>query len=95
MKNKDIRILFEPASCGLSHVMRCLALAGGLRKEGFKVGFALKDTLILKDDFSKVLDHAKKDDFVYLDCPYHPLSKTANFTSYTMNNFGEEQQKRL
>lgn len=46
MKNRNIKILFEPASCGLSHVMRCLALAQGLRKEGFMVGFALKNTLV-------------------------------------------------
>lgn len=46
MGNKNKKILFEPASCGLSHVMRSLALAGGLRKEGFKIGFALKNSLV-------------------------------------------------
>jgi DNA adenine methylase len=33
--------------------------------------------------------------FVYFDPPYRPLSKTANFTSYSKFEFGDEAQKRL
>lgn len=46
-------------------------------------------------DFSSILNEAKKDDFIYLDPPYYPTSKTANFTSYTSKNFGTTDLKRL
>ncbi len=38
---------------------------------------------------------AEKGDFVYFDPPYHPLSKTASFTSYTEDGFTIKQQKLL
>jgi DNA adenine methylase len=47
-------------------------------------------------DYKKILvEKAEKDDFVYLDPPFHPISKTANFTSYTNNGFTFEDQKEL
>jgi DNA adenine methylase len=45
--------------------------------------------------FRDVLTSAKKGDFVYFDPPYHPLSGTAYFTSYTEGSFGEEDQREL
>lgn len=36
-----------------------------------------------------------KDSLVYLDPPYRPLNKTANFTSYSENEFNDEQQLEL
>ena len=33
--------------------------------------------------------------FVYIDPPYRPLTRTADFTSYTNVEFGDEQQKQL
>jgi DNA adenine methylase len=59
------------------------------------VSRALKNAAILCDDFGRVLDYAIPGAFVYLDPPYHPLSETANFTSYTPDAFGEEDQRRL
>ena len=47
-------------------------------------------------DYKKILgEKAEKDDFVYLDPPFHPVSNTANFTSYTNNGFTLEDQKDL
>jgi DNA adenine methylase len=46
-------------------------------------------------DFSSVLVDAKKNDFVYFDPPYQPVSKTANFTSYTNKDFTYEDLQRL
>jgi len=46
-------------------------------------------------DFSAILDDVKKDDFVYFDPPYQPVSSTANFTSYTNRDFTYDDLKRL
>jgi len=47
------------------------------------------------EDFTTALTKVQKDDFVYLDPPYQPVSSTANFTSYTNDNFGYKDQERL
>ena len=47
-------------------------------------------------DYKKILvKKAEKDDFVYLDPPFYPVSNTANFTSYTNNGFSLDDQKEL
>jgi len=46
-------------------------------------------------DFSAILDDVKKNDFVYFDPPYQPVSTTANFTSYTNRNFTYADLERL
>ena len=56
---------------------------------------ALLNTIIERRDFQNVLDIAKRDDFIYFDPPYDPLSKTASFTSYTAGNFRDDDQRRL
>lgn len=55
----------------------------------------LKNAKIIQGSFETCLDHAEKGDFVYFDPPYHPLSETANFTSYTKDNFGKDSQVKL
>jgi len=47
------------------------------------------------DDFKVCLNFARKDDFVYFDPPYQPLSQTASFTGYTKDLFKEADQERL
>lgn len=54
-----------------------------------------KNIVLRCQDFASVLDAAKKDDFVYFDPPYQPVSKTANFTSYTKCEFTYDDLKRL
>ncbi len=45
--------------------------------------------------FRAVLQAARAGDFIYFDPPYAPLSATAQFTSYTADGFGPEDQRRL
>lgn len=55
----------------------------------------LKRTKIDCGDFTQceaLVDHST---FVYFDPPYRPLSKTANFTSYSKNSFEDKEQLRL
>jgi len=56
---------------------------------------ALQNTELLSGDFEVACAAARPGDFVYLDPPFHPLSDTANFTSYTAGAFGREDQLRL
>ncbi|MHA2393225.1 MAG: DNA adenine methylase [Promethearchaeota archaeon] len=46
-------------------------------------------------DFTYVLDEIEKGDLCYLDPPYFPTSKTANFTTYSRGGFQLSDQKRL
>jgi DNA adenine methylase len=59
------------------------------------VSAALQQCDIGEGHFSRVLEHARKDDLVYFDPPYDPVSKTANFTSYHRDPFGESAQRQL
>ena len=45
--------------------------------------------------FGEALDCAGDGDFVYLDPPYAPVSRTAHFTSYTTGGFGANEQAAL
>lgn len=56
---------------------------------------ALQHVTIRRDDYQTVLKRAKKGDFIYFDPPYHPLTATAAFTSYTASGFSAEDQIRL
>lgn len=56
---------------------------------------ALQDADLWLADFRGALFKARKSDFVYLDPPYVPVSKTSNFTSYTKEGFGELEQGEL
>jgi DNA adenine methylase len=58
-------------------------------------GQALEKTGLKAAHFRKTLDVARKGDFIYFDPPYHPLSKTSFFTSYTEGAFTASDQKDL
>src|SRR3989454_3863977 len=46
-------------------------------------------------DYQVATANCRRDDFVYLDPPYHPTSKSSSFTDYTAGGFAEEDQERL
>lgn len=53
------------------------------------------DISIMSGDFAQCAKDAQEGDFVYLDPPYVPLSKTSSFTSYTKEGFEDCDQKRI
>ena len=55
----------------------------------------LQGASVAHEDFTAVEDRAEAGDFVYFDPPYVPLTATANFTSYTCDKFGDDDQVRL
>lgn len=59
------------------------------------VSKALQSANIKLGDFSMCLDLAQKNDFVYFDPPYQPLSQTSSFIGYTKDLFRENDQERL
>lgn len=56
---------------------------------------ALQSVEVRHGDFEAACAEATKADFVYFDPPFHPLSDTSNFTSYTEQDFGRDAQMRL
>ena len=46
-------------------------------------------------DYTDALNYSNKDTFVYFDPPYRPLNITSGFTSYTKDDFNDEDQKNL
>ncbi len=56
---------------------------------------ALQNCQIGLHSFLAIEDMLSKDDFVYFDPPYVPLSATSNFTSYTQDGFGDDMQVAL
>ena len=59
------------------------------------VSQALAGITLKVGDFEQCLECAEPGAFVYLDPPYHPLSATARFTSYTASAFTTRDQERL
>jgi len=55
----------------------------------------LKNVRIKCGDYSQCLDFINKDTFVYIDPPYRPITETSAFTSYSENNFDDNEQIRL
>jgi DNA adenine methylase len=56
---------------------------------------ALQGVALEQRDYAALVDEAGAGDFFYFDPPYHPLSRTANFTAYTAGAFGPDDQRRL
>jgi DNA adenine methylase len=62
-----------------------------------EVSHALENTRaeLRSIDYKNALTSCRKADFVYLDPPYQPPSKTSSFTDYTPGGFSEKDQEDL
>jgi DNA adenine methylase len=56
---------------------------------------ALEGVSLKRAPFRDLLEVAEPGDFIYLDPPYVPLSRTANFAAYADASFGEADQADL
>jgi DNA adenine methylase len=56
---------------------------------------ALRGVELRCGDFETALSGSRPGDFVYLDPPYVPVSRTASFTAYAARDFGSADQERL
>lgn len=54
-----------------------------------------KNTIFKYGDYKESESLIDKNTFVYFDPPYRPLSVTSGFTSYTKEDFNDENQKEL
>ncbi len=59
------------------------------------VSETLSHTKITSGSFADAVKNAKAGDFVYFDPPYHPLSETSSFTSYSKDSFSMDDQIKL
>lgn len=60
-----------------------------------KTSELLKNVIMKSLDYHDVLKFADESTFVYFDPPYRPLNATSSFTSYTENDFSDEDQVKL
>jgi len=59
------------------------------------ISSVLQNAEIICADFEQSDQYITETAFVYFDPPYRPLSPTASFTSYSKEDFGNEDQIRL
>ncbi len=55
----------------------------------------IKNVIFQYGDYRKSENFVNDNTFVYFDPPYRPLSATSGFTSYTKENFDDNNQKEL
>jgi DNA adenine methylase len=55
----------------------------------------LKSVEIKCGDYKEIVSCAQKNDFIYFDPPYMPLTETSNFVNYNKNGFSKTDQIEL
>lgn len=60
-----------------------------------EVSRVLKYVTILNGSYEQAIKAARAGDFVYLDPPYHPVNQTSSFTSYSIDDFSSDDQRKL
>ena len=61
----------------------------------FNISKKLRNVIMQSCDYHDVENFADKNTFVYFDPPYRPLNVTSAFTSYTENQFNDDDQIEL
>ena len=59
------------------------------------LSYLIKNVVFQYGDYKKSEKYIDNNTFVYFDPPYRPLSVTSGFTSYTKEDFNDENQKEL
>lgn len=59
------------------------------------VSKALKNVELVHGSFKECLKYSEENDFIYFDPPYHPISESSSFTSYTKEDFQKQSQIEL
>ena len=65
------------------------------RENLLAVSQALQNVALEVNDFRSLPEKVQTGEFIYFDPPYKPVSKTANFTSYTAHDFNDNDQREL
>ena len=60
-----------------------------------KLSKLIKNVQFQYGDYSKSEEYVTENTFVYFDPPYRPLNITSGFTSYTKEDFNDDNQKEL
>ena len=60
-----------------------------------KLSYLIRNVVFQYGDYKKSEKYVDNNTFVYFDPPYRPLSITSGFTSYTKEDFNDENQKEL
>ena len=55
----------------------------------------IKNVIFIKGDYRESYKYIVENTFIYFDPPYRPINKTSSFTSYSKENFNDENQKEL
>jgi DNA adenine methylase len=74
---------FNPKICNKEKLIDCSSLLNRA------------EVTIVCDIYKNTTLKCKDNDFVYLDPPYFPVSRTSNFTDYTKESFGIQQHQEL
>ncbi len=59
------------------------------------LSYLIRNVIFQYGDYKKSEKYVDNNTFVYFDPPYRPLSITSGFTSYTKEDFNDENQKEL
>ena len=79
----------NPEIFNAAHLRRVSEILNGIDLEGQNSSPRVK---ISSGHFINVTSKAKKNDFIYLDPPYDPLTPTSAFVSYQKEGFGRSDQ---